>query len=621
MKKRYTELLEYLEQSNDDFVSGSELANLFNVTTRTIRNDIREINETFLDKVIITGSTQKGYKLVGDLSNIQQNEDDYEERAFHIIKTLLSETGFITYDELAKKLYFSTQTIRKDVQRLFQIIQAEKWNIEVEAIIFQGVRLKGSEVEKRLLLKKLVTTNCLKRMSLDEALQYYFGDWFSQSSIQLVYFCIEEEVTKYNLLLSSEELFAICVNIMISLKRVGLHQKIAEKDMRLDNTCFEELKIAKLILSRLAKEMNVPFDEYEYQYLCYLLISLQIVPKKNEVTVHEHPDEIEEKVKAVIKNVGDRYGFSSRKNEKLFNRLLVHITKSLYPLKYNFPLENPFISQIKTEYMNAYNIAVVLAKELQFCLNIKIPENEIGYLTLHIMNIIENSQETRKRIAIIYGKNPLVGRLIERKINLYFPNIKIDGLFANHEIHLIPEEIETIVTTSVILEGQHLNVKNCIRVSEMITNEDMKTISSQLNRGLLKYYLSPNDIYFLDEENQIDLLKTLTQFGDIQHLYTSINEREKMSSTNIGNLVAMPHPFDCGNNKKLRVLVAINKQKILWGDKMAQIIFLFIPPKNQRVNNTKFFEEIHDVFKQTNMTEKLLNVTNYDEFLEVWSSK
>ncbi|MFD6210480.1 BglG family transcription antiterminator [Peribacillus sp. NPDC060253] len=621
MKKRYIKLLEYLEQYGNDYVSGSELANLFNVTTRTIRNDIREINETFLDKVIITGNTQKGYKLVGDLSNIQQNEDDYEERAFHIIKTLLSETDFITYDELAKKLYFSTQTIRKDVQRLFQIIQAEKWNIEVEAIIFQGVRLKGSEVEKRLLLKKLVTTNCLKRMSLDEALQYYFGDWFSQSSIQLVYSCIEEEVTKYNLLLSSEELFAICVNIIISLKRVGLHQKIAEKDMRLDNTCFEELKIAKLILSRLAKEMNVQFDEYEYQYLCYLLISLQILPKENEVTVNEHSDEIEEKVKAVIKNVGDRYGFSSRKNEKLFNRLLVHITKSLYPLKYSFPLENPFISQIKSEYMNAYNIAVVLAKELQFCLNIKIPENEIGYLTLHIMNIIENSQETRKRIAIIYGKNPLVGKLIERKINLYFPNIKIDGLFANHEIHLLPEEIETIVTTSVILEEQHLNVKNCIRVSEMITNEDMKTISIQLNRGLLKYYLSPNDLYFLDEENQIDVLKTLTQFGDIQHLYTSINEREKMSSTNIGNLVAMPHPFDCGNNKKLRVLVAINKQKILWGDKMAQIIFLFIPPKNQKVNNTKFFEEIHDVFKQTNMTEKLLNVTNYDEFLEVWSSK
>lgn len=304
MKKRYIKILEYLEQSGNDFVNGSELANLFNVTTRTIRNDIREINESYLDKVIITGNTQKGYKLVGDLSNIHQNEDDYEERAFHIIKTLLSETDFITYDELAKKLYFSTQTIRKDVQNLFQIIQAEKRNIEVEAIIFQGIRLKGSEVEKRLLLKKLVTTNCLKRMSLYEALQYYFDDWFSQSSIQLVYSCIEEEVTKYNLLLSSQELFSICVNIIISLKRVGLNQKITEEDMRLDNTSFEESKIAKLILTRLAKEMNVQFDEYEYQYLCYLLIVLQILPKKNEIIEQEDSDEIKEKVKSVIKKFG-----------------------------------------------------------------------------------------------------------------------------------------------------------------------------------------------------------------------------------------------------------------------------------------------------------------------------
>ena len=74
----------------------------------------------------------------------------------------------------------------------------------------------------------------------------------------------------------------------------------------------------------------------------------------------------------------------------------------------------------------------------------------------------------------------------------------------------------------------------------MITSDDMKNISIQLNRGLLKYYLSPDDVFFLNEDNPIDLLKKLTELGDIQHLYTSIVEREKMSSTNIGNLVAMP---------------------------------------------------------------------------------
>ncbi|MEC0126104.1 BglG family transcription antiterminator [Paenibacillus pabuli] len=620
MRKRYIKLLEHLKQSEHDFVSGSELANLFNVTTRTIRNDIKEINENYLDKAMITGNTRKGYKLVGDLSSLHKNEDDDEERAFHIIKALLSQTDFITYEDLARTLYFSTQTIRKDVQKLVQTIQAEKQNIEIEAIIFQGIRLKGSEVEKRILLKKLVTTGCLKHMPIDEALQYYFGDWFSESSIHFICACIEEEVAKYNLLLSFQELFSICVNVLISLRRVSLARKITEQDMRLDHTSFEELKIAQSILIRLAQELDVPFDEYEYQYLGYLLIALQILPKKNEEIGYEHVNEMEQKILSVIQKVGEQYGFISHKNQELLDRLLAHITKSLYPLKYYFPVENPFIAQIKSEYTNAYNVAVVLAKELQFCLNIKIPENEIGYLTLHIMGIIENSQDNRKRIAIIYGKNLLVGKLLERKINLYFPNIKIDSLLANHEIHLLPEGIETIIATSEIVEKQ-VNVQNVILVSEMITSDDMKNISIQLNRGLLKYYLSPNDIFFLDEDNPIDLLKKLTELGDIQHLYTSIVEREKMSSTNMGNLVAMPHPFECGDNKKLRVLVAINKQKIMWGDQMAQIIFLFIPPKNQKVNNTKFFEEIYDVFRQTNMTERLLHITNYDEFLEVWSSK
>ena len=52
MRKRYIKLLEHLKQSEHDFVSGSELANLFDVTTRTIRNDIKEINENYLDKKI-----------------------------------------------------------------------------------------------------------------------------------------------------------------------------------------------------------------------------------------------------------------------------------------------------------------------------------------------------------------------------------------------------------------------------------------------------------------------------------------------------------------------------------------------------------------------------------------
>lgn len=621
MKKRYIELLEFLQQSKETYVSGSELANLFNVTTRTIRNDIKEMNENYLKDVSIIGNTQKGYRLLGNITDLQQSQDEFEERAFQIIKIILSQKSIVTYDQLAQRLYFSTQTIRKDVQRIFQTIQMENRNIKVEAVIFQGIRINGSEIDKRLLLESLVSTSILSRMSVLEAVGYYFNDWINTKDISSTISIVERELAKYRLLLNSKELFTICMNIIISMKRISNDHMLTETDMTLDSQQFEELNVAKRLLEQICPLFNVTVNEYEQQYLSYMLISLQVFPKTYETYEINSTGEVKEIIIQTIKGIAKQYGISLENHEKWINRLIMHITKLINPLKYYFPIENPFILQIKSEYIAAYNIAVVLAKELQERLKISIPENEIGYLALHIMNIIEESQDTRHKIAIVYGKNQLVGNLLERKINLYFPYITIDALYARNEMHLISPDIDTLITTIDIENSYPIQVKNIIRVSELITDDDVRSISLQLNRRLFEHYLSPHDFYLLDENDQMGLLKSLSEHGDIEYLFDSILDRENMSSTNIGNLVAMPHPFDSGDNSKLRVLVAINKRKIVWGDQFAQIIFLFIPPKNQKVNNSNFFAEIYSVLKYSDLTTKLVEVTSYKEFIEVWNSK
>lgn len=622
MKKRYIELLQFLQQSKGDYVSGSELANIFNVTTRTIRNDIKEMNDNYLKDVSIIGNTHKGYKLLGNITEIQQSQDDFGERAFQIIKILLLKESFVTYDYLAQNLYFSTQTIRKDVQRIFQTIQSENRNIKLEAIIFQGIRLHGKEIDKRLLLGSLVSPSILSRMSVFESLQYYFKDWIHSKDISRIISIVEKELMKYHLLLDAKELFTICINIIITKQRISNDHALSETDMILEHQEFEESTVAKNLLEQLNLVFNVNVNEYEQQYLSYLLISLQVFPKNyetNEINLTDK-DKVQEIILRIIRSIAIQYGISLEKHDRWVARLLMHITKSLNPLKYYFPIENPFILQIKSEYIAAYNIAVVLAKELQGNLKINIPENEIGYLALHMMNIIDNSQDTRHKIVIVYGKNQLVGNLLERKMNVYFPHIKIEGLYASNEVHLISQEIDTLITTMHMEESYPVQGKNIIRVSEMITDDDVKSISLQLNRKLFEHYLSPADFFLLDELDQKSLLKSLTEQGNIEYLYESILDRENMSSTNIGNLVAMPHPFDAGENGKLRVLVAINKRKITWGDQFAQIVFLFIPPINQKVNNSSFFSEIYSVLKYSNLTSKLIEVTSHKEFIEVWNS-
>ncbi|WP_252311479.1 HTH domain-containing protein [Sinobaca sp. H24] len=157
MHQRYKELLQILKQSTSNFVSGKDLAAALNVTTRTLRNDIRDLNENYLKETSIQGDNHKGYTLLeGSLLLQQQGQTDIKERMFRIIKTMMSHHSFTTYDYLSKELYFSSQTIRKDVQRIFQLIKTEKRNIHIEAIVFQGVKLEGLEIDKRLFLESLL---------------------------------------------------------------------------------------------------------------------------------------------------------------------------------------------------------------------------------------------------------------------------------------------------------------------------------------------------------------------------------------------------------------------------------------------------------------------------------
>ncbi|WP_252311478.1 PRD domain-containing protein [Sinobaca sp. H24] len=399
-----------------------------------------------------------------------------------------------------------------------------------------------------------------------------------------------------------------------------MNQPLTRKDMKLENCSFEEYRLAEDILTQAASlNPNIIFDEYEKQYVTYLLISLQLCQTSNEdYSSVELPVEVKSKINTAFETIFKQYGFHLEDDHQLFDELTGRISKSIGPLKYNFPVENPFIGHIKKEYMTAYDLAVALAKELQSTLKVHIPENEIGYLTLHIVHYLEKYQESKQKVAIVYEKNKLIGNLLERKIAQYFPNISPEGAYAVNEMEHIPSDVKTIITTIQI--PKKMNNRKIIFISSEVTNEDIRIISSHLKRGLLENYLKEEDFFFLQAASQHELLKTVTYQSGLEPLLESIIEREQMSSTNIGNNVAMPHPFEAGNNLDLRVVIAVNSQKIKWGEKMAQIIFLFVPPAVNKKQSNDFFIGIHDILNDSAITNRLTEAESFDQFLKIWNN-
>lgn len=86
MYDRHREIIKILKEKNN-YVTGKELAAIFKVTDRTIRNDINEINA--INDNIIVSSKKRGYKLTkmpiynDKINNIPQNR---LERGQYILK-------------------------------------------------------------------------------------------------------------------------------------------------------------------------------------------------------------------------------------------------------------------------------------------------------------------------------------------------------------------------------------------------------------------------------------------------------------------------------------------------------------------------------------------------------
>ena len=154
MYDRHREIIKILKEKNN-YVTGKELAAIFKVTDRTIRNDINEINA--INDNIIVSRKKRGYKLTkmpiynDKINNIPQNR---LERGQYILKKLLfADNNSIKKTNLITEICISDYSLNKDIREL---------NLELSkchslTIIQKNncIILSGENFNKKLLLKNL----------------------------------------------------------------------------------------------------------------------------------------------------------------------------------------------------------------------------------------------------------------------------------------------------------------------------------------------------------------------------------------------------------------------------------------------------------------------------------
>lgn len=616
MNRNIKLLLDILLQQND-YLTATQLAELLNVTERSVRNYVRTLNSNQEGEMLIISSNH-GYKIQRKIYDRTLDNNLYERDVtdnilLRIVIILINQDQFISFDNLAAALHYSVESIRSKVQLLFAKISTLNIGVELNSQIFTGIRITGSENQKRVLLEQLIP---IEHISKENQIETTFQAIEGMASIA----SIKQQIAVLDAILSSRHITMdfivyskIIVHLLILQYRYKKDYKIANvevKDKRSHD--YPEYALATDILQK----MNYfTFSEAELITLANYLIALPInipggfTPKLNDKQRKDIDQSLNEAEKI--------YQIPVFSNPQYYARIANHIVRLLNPLEESIPIFNPYSKQTKREYFFAYSIACFLYGKLQNNFNINISEAEIAYLAIHIQLVLNEEAKTPIDTLLVFKGKQVEAELYRYKLQTYFPTLKITQVTSQLNITEFSDYQLVVV---IGYDDLTTDKKNVICISRDLKAENINKIQHFIDSVSTFNLISSMDYYHINEHSSLSAIKLLVTKSGYKDLMPYFIKREEMSSTDIGNLVALPHPFLKGSETSAKVIVGVNHSEIEWGIQKVRLIIIFIPAEDLKVNKI-FFNEVYQHTSDLKLIRDLLRTTSKEEFINIWNTK
>lgn len=199
----------------------------------------------------------------------------------------------------------------------------------------------------------------------------------------------------------SEEIISICEKelkiklseaIHVSLPdHINFSIRRIKQGVKIENPFLHELmalypveyKLAQKALVMINTRFNMELPEDEIGFIC---MHIKAAENKQEVTsaldYTKKIGEIMELISKLLKKDFD-------KNSLVYVRTITHINFMIERILNRKTVKNYLLDSIKKDLYNEYDVAIKVAMKIENLFSVKVPEDEIGYITLHLSRISE----------------------------------------------------------------------------------------------------------------------------------------------------------------------------------------------------------------------------------------
>ena len=411
-------MLEKIVFSDNLRMSSEDLVNLFSVGERTILNYWKELKvylETagfsqtvsFNGKEFIWNGKNNDVSALGK-KTCGMNFYDYRlnsEELWNLVAlTLAYQSEPVKIDDLQKLTLTSRSTSINDLNTVRAELRAKKISMSVSTKA--GASLKCTETVRRKLIMK--ACEHLRVVNL-----YYLEDLAFTPIVPLVlnllhiskYFmsakyAIEKCEAEFKFTLRDNEfyklLFVVCIIARRREMNCSVHEKYSyeEKDIVLANTIFRHMGI-------FFKDNNETY--YLAGWIKEIGISgIELISKTSEIY-------IETIVQSLLSRMSDFYQQDLSQDKMLNEYLLAHVLSCYHRAKKKELLDNPFLKDMKNAYPKDFNELKNNIYILENSMNIRLSDDEIAYILMHIRASVERQNISTYNPRIIVTCNSGMG--------------------------------------------------------------------------------------------------------------------------------------------------------------------------------------------------------------------
>ena len=610
LTERQNEIIKLLNQYH--ILSADKIAKMLNVSTKTIRNEIHKINSSLNLNYIIS---QKG---TGYLINEQiQLEKEYasEQNIQYLILKKILNHDFYNFYELADELFISESNLQRYIKRVNEIIQKRNSSIKICRQQNQ-LYLNGTETEKRQ-----ITTYFL----MNELNQYNFNLSMYQSLfLRIDILELQKIITEFNnshhLNLRDVEIISLVIHVALMLERVIRGNEIInEVDFVNDEYNHLSIQFANILQIRYEIKLN----KSEIKYLSLLLAGKVPSIEENDI------NEVKQFIQQLIIEINESFDVDLQQDSKFADNFLIHLIGLKRRITNHTFLNNPLIKELQKNFPVIYDMSVFIALKIQEFFSTQLYEDEIGYITLHLMGAIERLHTSlHKKIVLIYPFGQAGYDYIVKKINhIHDLEIEICCQLSMFDAFQIKEyQPDLVISFDHIEEKVGYPIYVC---HNLLLEEDIENIYNILkgNHTFKKNVFFEKELFHIynDIENKEDVIHRLCESlyykGYVDQQYEGlVLAREQIAPTAYGSMFAIPHAVKKAGFAT-RIAVALLDKPIDWNQQKVRLVFLFCLTKERNEEFDLLFEKLVGLLDESKKVRELLKCKKYEEFLELFLSE